>query len=278
MQLQLPDMPKQITKSESKILDYISMHTEEFLFSPISTISRKLNVSMATISRFVRHVGCQDYKELKKLVIEQTASEGPAAKMAATLSEDVGFTLESWILQQQKCLQNTLDGLDREAFHRAVCAVISARRVFIHAKSASLSLGQLLFYRLRRLGVEVILLPSGGSEVLEGLAQVQSGDMVMMFSFSKVSTEGTMILQHQKEIGYRTVAFCSRSFIPEEEKADIQLYVCRGEPQEYHSMTAAAAVVDALVVAVSEQVGVESARRLSRLHRWKKKYTPDGSF
>ena len=68
-----------------------------------------------------------------------------------------------------------------------------------------------------------------------------------------------MILGYRKEAGYQTLAFISRAFVPEEERADIQLFAYRGEAKEYHSMTAPAALVDALVVAVSEQMG--EARR-----------------
>ena len=84
-----------------------------------------------------------------------------------------------------------------------------------------------------------------------------------------------MILKHQKATGYRTIAFCSRVFMPEEEQADIQLFVYRGEPTEYHSMAAPAAMVDALVVAVSEQMGSEAVKSLSDLHKMKKTYAPD---
>ena len=129
-------------------------------------------------------------------------------------------------------------------------------------------------FRLRRLGIEPVLLPSGGSEVLEGLAQAGTDDLVVLFSFSKVSQEGKMILAYQKEAGYHTLAFCSRSFVPEEERADIQLFVYRGEAKEYHSMTAPAALVDALVVAVSERLGDHAVENLSHLYRMKKKYAP----
>ena len=154
-------------------------------------------------------------------------------------------------------------------------ALLAARRVFIHAKSASASLGQLLFFRLRRLGIEVALLPSGGSEVLEGLAQVRADDLVVLFSFSKLSREGRILLQYQREIGYRTLSFSSRAFLPEGERADINLFVYRGEAKEYHSMAAPAALVDALVVALSQQMGAESAQRLGRLHAMKRAYAPD---
>ncbi len=274
MTLQFPQMPDQMTKSESRILDYISNNPEEFLLSSIGEVGEKLGVSGTTISRFARRLGCGDYKGLKRLVADQNIAEGPAAKLVQTLHTKEGFTVENWLLRQQMYLQKTLDGLDQTEFQRAVSALLAARRVFIHAKSASFSLGQLLMFRLRRLGIEPVLLPSGGSEVLEGLAQAGTDDLVVLFSFSKVSQEGKMILAYQKEASYHTLAFCSRSFVPEEERADIQLFVYRGEAKEYHSMTAPAALVDALVVAVSERLGEHAVENLSHLYRMKKKYAP----
>lgn len=81
-----------------------------------------------------------------------------------------------------------------------------------------------------------------------------------------------MILAYQKQAGYRTLAFTSRSYLPEDERADMNLFVYRGEAKEYHSMTAPAALIDALVVAVSEKLGDEAVQRLSNLHRLKKAY------
>ena len=179
-------------------------------------MSQKLGVSGTTLSRFARRVGCGDYKGLKRLVSQQEQPVGPAAKLLETQQ---GFTVENWMLRQQLCLEKTLEGLDPQAFEQAAQALLDCHRVFIHAKSASASLGQLLLFRLRRLGIEVILLPSGGSEVLEGLSQARSDDLVVLFSFSKVSREGRMILEYQKQAGYRTLAFTSRSYLPEPDRA-----------------------------------------------------------
>ena len=274
MQLQYPQLPEQLTRADSKLLDYIANHTDEFLFSSIGQLARRLELSEATVSRFVRHVGCRDYKELKQVVMRQSALDGPAARLAGTIGGEE-FTAGAWLRRQQAYLQKTLENLDENAVQSAVQALAEARRVFIHARSASSSLAQLLFFRLRRLGIEVSLLPSGGSEVLEGLAQVEREDLVVLFSLSKVSQEGKVILRTQKEVGYRTLAFCSRMYVPEEERADIQLFAYRGEEGEYHSMAAPAALVDALVVALSQRMGAESARRLSRLHQMKKAYAKD---
>ena len=137
-------------------------------------------------------------------------------------------------------------------FDRAVEALCSAQRVFIHGKNASASLAQLLHFRLRRLGLQVSLFPSGGSELLEGLSQVGAKDLVVLFSFSKLSRE------------------------PAEERADVSLFAYRGTEKEYHSMAAPAALLDALAVAAAERLGAESAERLQSLHQMKKDYFPDG--
>ncbi len=273
MTLHFPNMQGQLTRADNRILDYISGNVEVFLFSSIGELARQTGVSEATISRFVRHMGCADFKELKRLVMEQTSGEGPAAKLAQTLGDKDGFTAGSFIRLQQLYLEKTLEGLSEEEFQAAGEAVLGAHRVFIHAKSASASLGRLLLFRLQRLGIEALLLPSGGSELLEGLAQVREDDLVLMFSLSKVSREGRIILDYSRQVGYGTAAFVSRSFIPEDERADIHLYAYRGEEKEYHSMTGPAVLVDALVLYISHQMGAQAIQNLSALHKLKNKYT-----
>ena len=93
-----------------------------------------------------------------------------------------------------------------------------------------------------------------------------------MFSFSKVSSEGRAILEYRREAGYQTLAFVSRRYIPQEERADLNLFVYRGEEQEYHSSAAAAAVADALVVSLSRRLGAESGKKLDRLQKLKKRF------
>ena len=187
-----------------------------------------------------------------------------------------GFTLSAWLERQQEYLRKTAQLLDGEMFGRAVEALCSAGRVYIHGKNASAALAELLHFRLRRLGVNVCLLPSGGSELLEGLVQAGTGDLVVLFSFSKLSREGRILLEHSRAAGYRTLAFVGRTCLPAEERADVSLFAYRGTEKEYHSLAAPAALLDALAVAAAERLGAESAERLQSLHQMKKDYFPDG--
>ena len=270
MELRLPAADQDWTPAEQKILNYINTNPDAFLFLSIGQLAQQLGLSDATVSRFARHAGCADFKALKNLVIEQVS--GPVAKMAGTLSQGESFSSVGWLERQQLYLKKTAEQLDQEQFDRSVEALIAAKRIFIHGKNASESLAQLFAFRLRRLGFWVTLLPSGGSELLEGLVQAGEGDLVVMFSFSKLSQEGRVILEHKGDAGYRTLAFVSSTCLAPEEQADISLFAYRGQEREYHSMAGPMALIDGLVVAVTEQLGQKGVEALQRLHQIKKKY------
>ena len=64
-----PQMPEKLTAAEKTIMEYMIGHKEEFIFMSIGQLANTLNVSDATISRFARHLGCEDFKHLKQVVM-----------------------------------------------------------------------------------------------------------------------------------------------------------------------------------------------------------------
>lgn len=272
MEIKLPEAEGKYTKADLKLIEYIEMNTEKFLFMSISQLSESTGMSEATISRFARHMGYQDYKELRNGIIKQKTQNGAAGKLAGTLLKDEGFDSYKWFSYQQECLQKTAENIEPEVFSDAVSMVQKAQRIYIHAKNASAAAGQLLFFRLRRLGLDVSVIPSGGSEVMEGIAHAKKGDLVILFSFSKLSKEGSVILDYSHKAGYQTLSFTSRKFIQKEQQADLNLYVYRGEEMEYHSMCTAIAMIDALVLALAEKMQTLSSERLFQIQELKRKY------
>ena len=217
MPLAFPQMPDKLTATEQGIVEYIAAHRDEFLCMTIGQLSEALHISEATVSRFARHVGCEDFKHLKRTVGE-------------------GDLLTAWMEQQRYNLQKTLELLDRDAFAAAVETLQSAHKVFLHARNASRAPAALLEYRLRRTGLEVEQLPAAGSELAERLASVGPGDVVVLFSFAKLSAAAGVILDHQRQAGYRTILFTSRSYHGEGPRAGIDLFVYRGDENE-HAVT-----------------------------------------
>ena len=141
MDLRLPAAAGELTRAEQKILDYINTNTDTFLFSSIRQLAERLKLSNATVSRFSRHLGCRDFKALKSLVLEH--SPGPTVKLAAPISQGARFSPQAWLERQRAYLETTIQQLSTGEFGRAVEALCSAQRVFVHGKTASASLAQL---------------------------------------------------------------------------------------------------------------------------------------
>ena len=108
MYFSFPLIPDKLTAAEQMIIEYITGHRDEFLCMNIGQLSEELNISEAKISRFARHVGCCDFKRLKRIIMEQTVQKGPAQKLKNTLQSSADNLLNDWIEQQQYHLQLSL--------------------------------------------------------------------------------------------------------------------------------------------------------------------------
>ncbi len=244
MNLSFPQMPEKLTSTEQDIVEYIAAHRDEFLCMTIGQLSSALHISEATVSRFARHVGCEDFKHLKRTVVEQTVQRGPAQKLNRTLQTGDGDLLTAWMEQQRYNLQKTLDLLDRDAFAAAVTTLLGARKIFLHARNASRA-------------------PA---------VSIGPQDVVVLFGFAKVSEAAGVILDRQQQAGYRTILFTSRVWHGEGPRADIELFVYRGDEKEQHSMSSPISVAEALSLALSAQMGDAALARLDEIQQLKAAY------
>ena len=200
MKLEFPNNNESFTKSELEILDFIELNKEEFLFMTIGEISEALSISDATISRFSKKVGCDDFKSLKTLVMSQIQYNGSVAvdKMTQTLKKSEDFTVTDYLKFQQQNIQRTLEYLNPEEFNNSAVEMTKVRKIWVYGKHAAKSLSILLKTRLSRLGINIEILPSGGTELIEALENITKEDMVIIFSFLKLSVEGKILLDYKK--------------------------------------------------------------------------------
>ena len=257
------------TQAEHTIIDFISSNPADFLVMPIQQLATRLGVSDATVSRFARHAGFRDFKELKAAVAASTL--GPAEKIAASI-EGKTSSAAAFLKRQQGYLDITAQRLDADSFERAASALADAELVLIHGKGAAAACAELLRFRLSRFGKRTEMLPAGGSELFEGLVHARRGGALVTFGFSRLPTESRVAIEYARSVGATTVLFTSRALREADARADIELVAYRGEPLEYHSMTSAIALVDALVVAIAARLDGAATGELERLRALKRSY------
>lgn len=263
------------TKSEEKIIDYIYQNLSSIPFMSIDQLSVKMEISVATLSRFVRHAGFKDFKELKASIVERTDYETPADKMTSTLTQSDKAGAVQLLRYQQYCIEKTLELLSETELEKAVEAIAAADTVYIHGKGAAASLAELLHFRLNRLGKRVVILSAGGSELFEGLIHAGVRDLIILFGFQKLPREAGVILDQRHTAGYKTLLINSKVFDSESRRGDINLFVYRGESNEYHSMGAPVALLDALIVMIAHKIGPAALSNLASLYQLKEKYSEE---
>lgn len=263
------------TKTEQQIIDYLYQNASSFPFLTIGQLAKQLNVSEATVSRFARHSGYADFKEMRTALLSAVSPEAPAQKLSQTLYDNRSRSVADIFQRQQQYLEKTISYLEPDEIEKAVFAISNAKTIYLYGKGASHSLAELFAFRLNRFGLSVRLCSSGGSELFETMLNITAEDLVIIFGFQKTPCEAAVLLKHKQEIPYTTMLITSRLYHNEEAPADINLFVYRGENQEYHSMTTAMALIDALVLLTADHLDGISYEKLSELYRIKEKYKHD---
>ncbi|MBS7525293.1 MurR/RpiR family transcriptional regulator [Fusibacter paucivorans] len=273
-QFQFPD--KNYTKNEVRILNYITANPADFVQLSIGEIAKKLGNSESTISRFARHTGYSDFKELRNAVLRHLEEQrSPADKLSQSRMLQQTSSLTDIMRYQQYCIEKTLAFLDQEQVSATISAIFDAKTIYIYAKGASLAIAQLLKFRLSRFAFQVILLPSGGSELFEVMNFISKDDLVFIIGFQKTPQEAKVLLKHQNIVPYKTVLISSRLYSKSKSTATYHLYTYRGEPNEYHSLAVPTALIDAIILMVAQRLGDQATQHLEDLHALKEQYKED---
>lgn len=182
-----------LSPSQLKIADFIERNPEEMLFMTEQEIADRLGTSIATVSRFWRAVGHENAKAFAEAA--GVLGLDACSETGKTISRLDASSLPAKMLEQAKHhLQDTMEKNRPDELEEAARLMASARRVYVHAPGPSLSLGELLSYRLSRFGMSVRIMAGSGHELLESLAHVEREDVVLLFSFTRMLPETEVIL------------------------------------------------------------------------------------
>lgn len=245
-----------LSNSQLKIGRWILHNESSVMIATEKDIAGTVGVSVASVSRFWQAIGVQNLKAYKQLLKEKRDIT-PAKKILNTLIDIEYQDVQSHHLNQSiHQLQTTLDNFKQDQFEQAISAILKTNRLFIYAPGPSLSLGELLNYRLHRYGLDVHLIKWMGSEILEELVHIDESSTVLLLSFGRLLKEGEVILKHANEIRCKTIVISDQLVMDTPCVFDIFLYADRGEKDEFHSMIAPLFLLENLIVEIGKEKNI----------------------
>lgn len=213
----LRQQQKGLTKSQKIIRQYLLEHYEEVAMMSAVELGEKVNVSDATISRFVRSIGFTNFYEFKNYLREGIKNFDSPYKRVVKLANTVATEEKENIATRDLMLkigkkdmgnlEYLMETLDIKLLERAVSAIYHARQIYLIGLGSSSALIDFFILHLRRMGFHVISVSEGGACNLEKLISITESDLLIAATFPRYSkaTYDAIIYAKKKQASVVTI-------------------------------------------------------------------------
>ncbi|MEX0802997.1 MAG: MurR/RpiR family transcriptional regulator [Candidatus Binatia bacterium] len=265
-----------LSDGQKKISDFLLRDGSALLVSTAREVAESIGVSESTVVRFAKELGYKGFPDFKRHLRKELR---PRLRAAVRMQETItrigrGENIVTKLIERDiQLLTETLESISHADFQKAVEAIWRAQKIFVVGFSSSLALACFLQFRLTRLGKKVQwIFLTGGTSLLEQLAFVERGDLVIAIGFLRTPQETRTAVEHAKKIGARVLGITDLPGTPIAQKADICLIARRGLHTTVNSLTAPFSLVNALVIAVALAKKADSLKALKHLDELLERY------
>jgi DNA-binding MurR/RpiR family transcriptional regulator len=244
----------QFTKSEKRIANFLNQNQDEAAFLSAGEIANRLELSEATIVRFARTLGFENYPTMRVALQDNFRHRlTHSARLRSRLEDfrESGDIFERLVASEIDYMTEALQTLDRKAFNAAVELLRTHQRIFVFGLGPSISLVDLLQIRLTRSARHVIPLNTSGKELLEPLLLMNDQDLLIAIGFFNVTTSLQMVLEYANQAKTPVILVTDTLGGIVGDKANVVLAARRGPVSAFHSLTVPMTIINALLLALS---------------------------
>ena len=244
----------QLTKSEKRIATFLNQNQDEAAFLPAGDIAERLQLSEATMVRFARALGFENYPAMRVALQEGFRHRlTHSSRLRSRLDElrTGGDIFERLVASEIDFLTEALQTLDRKAFNAAVELLRTHPRIFVFGLGPSISLVDLLDIRLTRSARHVIPLKASGREILEPLLLMSREDLLVAIGFFNLTPSLQLVLDYANQHKTPVILLTDMLGPLVGDKADVILSARRGPVSAFHSLTIPMTIVNALLLALT---------------------------
>lgn len=266
---------QQLTKSEEQIANYLRRNQEEAAFLSAAELAARLDLSEATIVRFARTIGFENYPAMRKVLQENFRRRVTHSTRLQSRLDDLregGNIFERMIASEIDYLTQALETMDKDAFHQAVKLLKMHRRVFVFGVGPSISLVDLMEIRLRRTGWDVIPLTTTGREMLEPLLSMSENDLLFTICFFDVTPSLELVLNYANEQNCKVIMLTDTLGSIVGEKADVVLAARRGPVSGFHSLVVPMTIINTLMLALAQEDQDHAIKNLDKLDELRERF------
>jgi DNA-binding MurR/RpiR family transcriptional regulator len=208
----------ELSKTEKKIADYCLEHSNKVIYFSVIDLAEAAEVSETSIFRFCKKLGYKGYPEFKLMLAQETIADPEVVP-------DDGNPLH-YIEALQRNIISKIDEshhvLDKDALHKAIEAICTAKRLFAFGISMSGIAALIAENRFLRIGR--IMTPATDGHAQNMIASVaNTDDVILAFSITGATNDLLDSLRIAKENGATVISATSYVKSPMRAYTDILL-------------------------------------------------------
>lgn len=260
----------EFSKGQRLIARYIMQSYDKAAFMTANRLGKTVGVSESTVVRFAVDLGFDGYPSMQKAMQEMILNRLTSLQRIEVANDRIGDQdVVSTVIQSDiEKLRQTGETVDRREFQLAVDAILSGKRVYILGMRSVAPLASFLGYYMNYMFHDVhVVTASGTVELFEKINGVNSGDVVIAFSFPRYSASTAKAAEYCRSTGAKVIAITDQADSPVGQQSDHVLCAKSDMVSLVDSLVAPLSVVNALIVALAAKRETELRRTFDALER-----------
>lgn len=264
--LNIKSLMQQMNPAQTKIAKYILANPDKLPGMPIGQLARESGVSEATISRFVKFLGCANYRAFQtEMVKSNVLGHERIRGYAEVKNMDSSYQICEKIFDANiQSLVDTLAILDVDALERAADLIVRSRKLCILAQGRSSVTANSIRLRLYRLGIACTSYSDPHEQAI-AVSLLGKGDVVMGISTFGRSKNVLKNLRFASERGATVIGVSSYRGTPLEKTADLMIVSASNEEASFGfepscSTVSQMVALDCLYIMITNRMKEEAQR------------------
>ena len=242
------------SKGQKKLSVAIIKDYDKVAYMTASKLGRFVGVSQSTVVRFATMLGYDGYSEFQKAVQELVRAKLTPNQRIEITKQRIGHgeILENVAESDIEKIRTTFSKLDKDTFHSACDAILSAKRIYIMGARSSEPLAMILNYNLSLIFDNVkIVAPKSTAEIFEQMLSIGENDLLIAFSFPRYSSQMVNAVRFAKQNKAKIIVFTDSKRSPLAEHATYLLTAESDMASFMDSFVAPLSIINAIIVEIT---------------------------
>ncbi len=255
-----------LSEREQHIAEYILKDPANAVHLSIEELAETADVSVSTLVRFVKKLGYKGYQHFRiALATEALSPEAKIYEMKVDRNEDpvsLAFGAAS------RALELTASMVDRAALKEFAARITQRKSIWLFGLGGSAIVAQDALHKLIRTGIRCAYAEDYHMQLMIA-SQLNVDDTALIISHTGVNVDALSIAETAKKTGAYLVVITSSPRSTLARMADMSFFSASsgstGVSEAFSARNAQLALIDAMYIAVMEQLGSEGITSVEKM-------------